>query len=115
MRSAASAHPCASDYSHRKSWVLERIAFLASMFAIDVCAYAVMSNHYHLVLRVDRTRALQWTREEVVAQWTRLFRTPRLVERWLNGQVWRRILDSHHLVASARLSKSVGVPLPVYR
>jgi len=45
-----------------------------------------MSNHYHLVVHVDRTRALKWTQEEVVVQWTRLFGTPRLVERWLNGQ-----------------------------
>jgi REP element-mobilizing transposase RayT len=74
------------DYSHRKSWILERLAFLTSMFAIDVAAYAVMSNHYHLVLHVDRSRVLKWTQEEVVAQWTRLFGTPRLVERWLNGK-----------------------------
>jgi REP element-mobilizing transposase RayT len=74
------------DYAHRKSWILERLAFLASMFSIDVCAYAVMSNHYHIVLHVDRSRALKWTAEEVVAQWTRLFGTPTVVERWLNGE-----------------------------
>ena len=31
------------DYSHRKDWVLERLAQLTSIFSIDVCAYAVMS------------------------------------------------------------------------
>ncbi len=41
------------DYSHRKEWVLERLSELASIFAIDVCAYAVMSNHYHLVLQTQ--------------------------------------------------------------
>jgi REP element-mobilizing transposase RayT len=73
------------DYPHRKHWILDHLAFLASMFAVDICAYAVMSNHYHLVLHVDRLRALKWTQEEVVVHWTRLFGTPRLVERWLNG------------------------------
>ena len=32
------------DYSHRKQWVLERLSELAGIFAIDVCAYAIMSN-----------------------------------------------------------------------
>ena len=42
------------DYSHRKAWVLERLTQLSSIFAIDLCAYAIMSNHYHLVVYVDQ-------------------------------------------------------------
>jgi REP element-mobilizing transposase RayT len=74
------------DYTHRKYWILEHLALLTSTFAVDVCAYAVMSNHYHLVVHVDRSRARKWSREEVVAQWTRLFGTTTPVQRWLNGQ-----------------------------
>jgi len=33
------------DYSHRKQWVLERLTELASVFAIDVCAYAVLTAY----------------------------------------------------------------------
>jgi putative transposase len=54
------------DYSHRKEWVLDRLSLLSSIFSIDVCAYAVMSNHYHLVLFVDQLRAQQLTQREVV-------------------------------------------------
>ena len=73
------------DYSHRKDWVLERLQFLASMFAIDVCAYAVMSNHYHLVLHVDRKRALSWTDQEIIERWSRVFAVPSAVKRWQQG------------------------------
>jgi hypothetical protein len=38
------------DYSHRKAWVIERLKELSEVFAIQICAYAVMSNHYHTVL-----------------------------------------------------------------
>ena len=73
------------DFSHRKAWVLERLMLL-TVFAIDVCAYAILSNHYHLVLHVDRPRARGWSRQEVVSQWCRLFIAPPLVERWLRGE-----------------------------
>lgn len=73
------------DYSHRKQWVIERLEFFAAIFAIDMCAYAVMSNHYHLVLHVDRERALAWTAEEVIERWSRLFRVPTIVKRWREG------------------------------
>lgn len=73
------------DYSHRKHWVIQRLRFLAEIFAIDLCAYAIMSNHYHLVLRVDRHQGAQLTKEEVVQRWTRIFRAPPPIQRWQNG------------------------------
>ena len=73
------------DYSHRKQWVLERLTQLSSIFAIDICAYAIMSNHYHLVVRVDAGGAHNWTHAEVVERWTLLFSRPPLIERWEQG------------------------------
>ena len=52
------------DYSHRKHWVIDRLRELSQLFAIDVCAYAVMSNHYHLTLKVDPARAQEWREQE---------------------------------------------------
>ena len=74
------------DYSHRKQWVIDRIGQLSSIFAMDVCAYAVMSNHYHLVLYVDAARARSWTQHEVIERWTVLFRAPTLIQRWLSAE-----------------------------
>ena len=30
------------DYSHRKTWIVDRLRYLAGIFAIEVCAYAAM-------------------------------------------------------------------------
>lgn len=61
------------DYSHRKTWIVSRIKHLADIFAIHVCAYAVMSNHYHLVLFVNDSFASQWSEEEVQTRWAEIF------------------------------------------
>ncbi len=61
------------NYDHRKEWVRSRIRYLASVFAIDICAYAVMSNHLHVVLCVDEERANSWTSEEVCARYVGLY------------------------------------------
>jgi REP element-mobilizing transposase RayT len=58
---------------------------LAAVFSLDVAAYAVMSNHYHIVLRVDVERAKNWSVEEVLQRWTQLFTGPVLVQRYLSA------------------------------
>lgn len=46
---------------------------LSEIFAIDVYAYSVMSNHVHVVLRIDPDASASWTDQEVAARWVRLF------------------------------------------
>lgn len=79
-------HYSGQDYDHRRQWVVDRLAVLVGIFAIDLCAYAVMSNHYHVVLKVDRARAEAWSVEEVAERWMGLFSGPLLVRRWLRGE-----------------------------
>src|SRR5262245_50431156 len=67
------------DYSHRKQWVIDRLRELSNLFAIDICAYAVMSNHYHAVVCVEIERAGKWSESEVVRRWSTLFSVPPLV------------------------------------
>ncbi|MCQ2037470.1 MULTISPECIES: acyltransferase family protein [Stutzerimonas stutzeri subgroup] len=74
------------NYDHRRGWIAERMKELAQVFAIDIAAYAVMSNHYHLVAHVDRARALSWSTDDVLARWTRLFSGPPLVVRYLSPE-----------------------------
>jgi REP element-mobilizing transposase RayT len=84
--SAPFVHPCTSDYSHRKQWVIDRLQELSYVYSIDTCAYAVMSNHYHLVLFIDIARALGWSDEEVARRWKKLFCIPPLVQRYLSAE-----------------------------
>jgi len=41
------------DFCRRKSWLVERLQYLADILAIEVCAYAVMENHYNGILQVN--------------------------------------------------------------
>jgi len=50
----------ARSFEHRRQWIEERLLFLAEVFAIDLCGYAVMSNHYHVALHVDVSAASGW-------------------------------------------------------
>lgn len=74
------------SYGHRKQWVVDKLAELAHVFSIDVCAYAVMSNHYHLVLHINQPQAQAWSDEAVIEHWTLLFKAPLLIDRMKKGE-----------------------------
>jgi len=61
------------DFSHRKAWIVDRLPYLASIFAIEVCAYVVMITHYHCVLRTRPDLAALWSDREVATRWLTLF------------------------------------------
>ena len=74
------------SYEHRRQWVVDRLGQLSRLFAIGICAYAVMSNHYHLVLKVDPEQAQGWSEREVAERWAALFQWLLLVRRWYQGE-----------------------------
>src|SRR5512137_175206 len=61
------------DFSHRKAWIVDRLRYLSAIFAIDVCAYSIMMNHYHLILRVLPDRVALWSDRDVAIRWLTLF------------------------------------------
>jgi hypothetical protein len=61
------------DFSHRKAWLVDRLRFLASVFAIEVCAYAILATHYHALLRTRPDIVALWTDLEVAIRWLTLF------------------------------------------
>lgn len=74
------------SYEHRRQWVEDRIRLLSSLFTIDLCAYAVMSNHYHLVVRLSPEQAQDWSTVQILERWTSLFKGPPLVQRYQAGE-----------------------------
>jgi REP element-mobilizing transposase RayT len=68
------------DFSHRKAWLVERLRYLAAIFAVDVCAYAVMENHYHIILRIRPDIVASWEDREVATRWLTLFPRHRNLE-----------------------------------
>lgn len=73
------------SYEHRRAWIEQRIMQLASVFAIDVASYAIMSNHYHLVLRVNVQKAESWSNLEVLQNWTKLFSGSLILQKYLEA------------------------------
>jgi REP element-mobilizing transposase RayT len=64
------------DFEHRRQWIEDRLVKLASIFAIEILAYAIMHNHYHVVLRVATEKSARWSDKEVAERWAQLFAVP---------------------------------------
>jgi REP element-mobilizing transposase RayT len=74
------------SYEHRRAWVEKRLLHLSTLFAIDICAYAVMSNHVHVVLHVDKDEALSWTVDEVLDRYLKLHKGTLLTQKYVRGE-----------------------------
>ena len=61
------------SYEHRRGWLETKLLNLPNIFAIDIAAYVIMSNHYHAVLHINAARAKSWSDLEVVERWHQLF------------------------------------------
>ena len=73
------------SYEHRRQWLEDLILEQASIFSIDVCAYAVMSNHYHLVLHINQAAAQSWSHDKVIHKWHQLYNGNLISQRYIKG------------------------------
>ncbi len=71
------------SYEHRREWVEKKLLYISEVFAIDVCAYAVMQNHTHVVLHVNPQAAEEWTIKEVITRWHKIFKGNFLTKAYL--------------------------------
>ena len=73
-------------FEHRRGWIEQRLLKLAGIFAIDIAAYAVMSNHLHLVLHINTTTSQSWTQTDIIHRWHALFAGNSLSKRAVKGE-----------------------------
>lgn len=73
------------DYSHRRRWLRDRLLFLSSTFSIKIAAFAIMENHFHVVLFVDAKAAEEWSTKEVIERWQKIFKGSELSQNYMSG------------------------------
>ena len=76
----------ARSYEHRRAWLEHKLHHTAELFAVKLCAYAVMSNHYHVVLHVRPDIAANWSYRDVIERWSSLFNGTLFSQRFLKGK-----------------------------
>ncbi|WP_335922211.1 transposase [Shewanella chilikensis] len=90
------------NYDHRRGWVESLLFELEAVFAIDVAAFAIMSNHLHLVLHIDIETANRWTDREVLEQWHKLFKGDDLTQKFTQGE----LIEAHEV---PRLKHTIAI------
>ncbi len=73
------------NFDHRRQWIIDRIRLICSVFAIDLCAYAIMSNHYHIVVRINAEQVKNWSDEDVARRWMKVFTGPLFMQQYLGN------------------------------
>ncbi len=104
------------SFEHRKPWVEKRIAELSEIFACGVYAYAVMSNHYHLVVHMTPMTANGWSADEVARRWVKLYPSGKAesdqlkIQAILANEIQLK-LYRHRLTDLSWLMKSINEPI----
>lgn len=85
---------CGDAYEHRREWVETKLLDLADIFCIDIAAYAVMSNHYHVVLHINEEKGANLTSQEVIERWHKLFKGNMVSQKFVRGHSLSKVEKS---------------------
>jgi REP element-mobilizing transposase RayT len=64
---------CDDDGAHRKDWIKQRLLELSQIFAVEIGGFAILANHFHLMVRTQPAWVERWSDEEVARRWLRLY------------------------------------------
>ena len=54
-----------TDFDYRREWIKKLLEYQASIFAVDIGNYNILTNHQHLIIRTRPDIAETWSDEEV--------------------------------------------------
>jgi REP-associated tyrosine transposase len=80
------------SFEHRRQWIESRLRMLSEVFSLEILAYAIMSNHYHVVVCLNPNRANSWTDIEVLSRWSQLYAVSGNSSQWI--ETYRERLGS---------------------
>ena len=60
------------NFDHRKTWIEDQLSTLSAFFGIDLLCFAILSNHFHLILRSRPDVVATWDDTEVARRWLML-------------------------------------------
>jgi len=60
------------SYDHRKTWIENLLKRFAGSFGIDLLGFAILSNHFHLILRSRPDVVKTWNDTEIARRWLKL-------------------------------------------
>ena len=89
------------SYEHRRQWVEDRLMLLAEVFCVDVCAFAIMSNHTHVVLRINKQKADALSTKEVILRWHKLFKGMLLSQRFIHPEQGKNLTEAEIATVAA--------------
>src|ERR1700691_1600094 len=60
------------NFDHRKVWIEDQLRVQAAHFGIDLLGFAILSNHFHVILRSRPDVVKEWDDTEVARRWLTL-------------------------------------------
>ena len=73
------------DYNYRRIDIEKDMLQYANIFCVKLCAYSVISNHTHLVIKIDDDCADRLTKREVLNRYHKIFRPSKTEEKFMSG------------------------------
>ena len=61
------------NHNRRRRWALLRLSLMCQAFSIDLLFFAILANHFHVVLRTMPRLAKRWPDREVARRWLMVF------------------------------------------